>query len=247
MTSVVITGPSQNSVSGEAAVQLASASPALIILVGRDEANIQPIIEQIREENTSVQAEFVKADLTSNSAVRRAAARIVAKVKKVDILINSAGVMAIKPYAKTGDEIETHPAADHIGHFVLTELLLEKLASAGNARVINLTSTGSEMAQVNVDDPNFEPPKVRDPCISYDECKIANILHARAITTKYKGRGITACAVASGLIPKSGLQSNCSDDVQPFMHEYKHKVLRNDGKHSQLDARKSFSICTVEH
>lgn len=209
-------------------------------MLGRNQAKIQPVIDQIATLSPGIQVDFVKTDLANNATIRSAAATIASKVKKVDILVNAAGIMATRPYAKSADGIETQFAANHIGHFLLTELLLEKLTAAGKARVVNLTSMGYEMAEVNFDDPNFENGKTYDPWVSYGQSKTANILHARGITEKHKAQGVLACAVHPGLIPESGLQSNSGVDMPLFMEGYKLAVARNDGE-SSLDPLLSLS------
>jgi NAD(P)-dependent dehydrogenase (short-subunit alcohol dehydrogenase family) len=89
--------------------------------------------------------------------VRRAAAAINnAKTSQIDILINNAAIMAC-PYAKTEDGIESQFGTNYIGHFLLTNLLIGKMQSAGGgARIVNLTSTGSVAGEINFDDINFD-------------------------------------------------------------------------------------------
>ena len=101
------------------------------------------MIEKIKENSSSTEATFVKIDLADNSSVRDTAAKINNMVEKVDILINCAGIMAVKDFQKSADGIEMQFAANYIGHFLLTNLLMKKLVAAGKeARVVNVTSAG---------------------------------------------------------------------------------------------------------
>ena len=75
--------------------------------------------------------------------MKRAAAAVDAKVEALDVLINNAGLMAVKAFEKTGEGVEVQFAANHVGHFLLTGLLLGKLRAAGKAtRVVNVSSLG---------------------------------------------------------------------------------------------------------
>jgi NAD(P)-dependent dehydrogenase (short-subunit alcohol dehydrogenase family) len=84
----------------------------------------------------------VAIELDSQASVRKAAAEINESVEKIDYLINNAGIMAC-PYRKTEDGIESQFATNHIGHFLLTNLLIGKILKAGKgARIINVSSAG---------------------------------------------------------------------------------------------------------
>ena len=149
---VVITGPSAASLGAETAKALAKASPAEIILVGRSESKINPVIKEIAEINPEIKARFVQCDLSNNDSVRKAAEEITTSVSKIDILNNSAGVMAIADYQKSVSGIEMQFAANHIGHFLLTNLLVSKMGKG--SRIVTLTSTGFALSDVR-DDYNF--------------------------------------------------------------------------------------------
>jgi len=151
---ILITGPSAGGLGAEAVTSLAAGNPAQIILVGRSQSKIDPVIAEIKAKNSNIKCEFVQADLTDNDSVRAAAKKITAP--KIDILINNAGVMAIKDYTKSKDGFEMQLAANHIGHFLLTNLIMDKLVAAGNARVVNVTSMGYETEEFRFDDYNFQ-------------------------------------------------------------------------------------------
>lgn len=153
---VLITGPSQGGIGAETALSVAAASPALIILAGRSLSKIQPIIDQIKSSQSVVATRFVPLDLGSQASVRESAANINASVEKIDILINNAAIMAC-PFSKTVDGIESQFGTNHIGHFLLTNLILGKILAAGEgARIVNLSSSAHQVSDVRLDDWNFE-------------------------------------------------------------------------------------------
>lgn len=153
----MITGPSFKSIGAEVAVSLGYGSPSTIILLGRTESKITPMIEQIKSLNRSIAVSFIHLDLADLASVRKTAEAVSAKVEKIDYLINVAGVMAVPTYQTTKDGIEVQFGSNHIGHFLLTNLLLPKILAAGKgSRIVNVSSTGFELAGVRFDDYNFE-------------------------------------------------------------------------------------------
>ena len=115
------------------------------------------MIEKVKQISPETEALFIKIDLTNHSSVRTAATEINNKIEKIDILINCAGIMAVKDFQKSADGIEMQFAANHVGHFLLTNLLMEKLVAAGKgARVVNVTSTGYGLGGPRYDDWNFQ-------------------------------------------------------------------------------------------
>jgi NAD(P)-dependent dehydrogenase (short-subunit alcohol dehydrogenase family) len=144
------------SIGAETAISLAHESPAQIILAGRNESKITPVIEQIKTLNPKIKVTFLQIDLADQGSIRKAAAEINASVEKLNYLINCAGVMAVPTLETTKDGIEMQFGLNHIGHFLFTNLIIRKIIAAGNgARIINITSTGFEHGGVRYEDWNF--------------------------------------------------------------------------------------------
>ena len=141
MGAVLITGPSLGGIGAEAALSIADGEPMQLILAGRSEAKIKPVIDQIKAINPKVDVLFVPLDLSDNTSVRRAAEVINNNIEVLDVLINNAGVMAIKDYTKSVDGYEMHFASNHLGHFLLTNLLMSKIVAAKGI-IVNISSTG---------------------------------------------------------------------------------------------------------
>ena len=152
---VLITGPSDGGIGAETAFSLAAGSPACILLAGRSLSKIQPVIDRIHTAYPDVETQFISLDLSSQSAVREAAARINESVRVIDILINNAAIMAC-PFSKTVDGIESQFGTNYIGHFLLTNLIMERLIAGQGARIVNVSSSAHRMSDVHLDDWNFE-------------------------------------------------------------------------------------------
>ncbi|KAH8812460.1 hypothetical protein F5884DRAFT_310283 [Xylogone sp. PMI_703] len=199
---IVITGPSPGGIGSETAVTLAKGSPALLVLAGRSESKIAPVISQIAESSPDVKVKFVALDLSSQKSVRTAASEINALVTKIDILINNAAIMAC-PFEKSVDGLELQFATNHIGHFLLTKLLMDKILKAGSgARIVNVSSSALN-GVIRYDDYNFKDGADYDPWKAYAQAKISNIVFARALARKLKNKNIFVFSLHPGSIPSN--------------------------------------------
>jgi NAD(P)-dependent dehydrogenase (short-subunit alcohol dehydrogenase family) len=153
--------------------------------------------------------ELVQLDLASLASVRACADALVANGKPFDLVICNAGVMAT-PSGKTADGFETQFGTNHLGHFVLVNRIASLMKPG--ARLINLSSAGHQIADVYLDDPNFDRAPY-DPWAAYGRSKTANILFAVEFDRRHKGNGIRAAAVHPGSI-RTELSRHMNEDVQ---------------------------------
>lgn len=140
--------------------------------------------------------EFVTVDLSSLQSVRICADSLLATGKSFDVVICNAGVMAT-PKSTTEDGFETQFGTNHLGHFVLVNRILPLLKPG--SRVVNLSSAGHRLSDVDLDDPNFERTPY-DTFLAYGRSKTANILFAVEFDRRHKAIGIRATAVHPGVI-----------------------------------------------
>ncbi|KAH6848030.1 hypothetical protein B0I37DRAFT_376482 [Chaetomium sp. MPI-CAGE-AT-0009] len=221
----VITGAGQPSIGSSIATELAKASPSHILIASRSAANANPVLSAIGEIDPSVKTTFVQVDLSDHDSVRRAGHEILAATSsKIDVLINSAGNMALKEYSLDKQGIEMQFSVNHVGHFLLTNLLTPALLAGAEgphgARVVNLTSAGYQISPVRYDDPAFSDGKAYDPWSGYGQAKTAQILFAYGLAERLKRRGVVAfaCHPGSNLDTKLGSHLVMDDyaDVAPI-------------------------------
>jgi NAD(P)-dependent dehydrogenase (short-subunit alcohol dehydrogenase family) len=113
------------------------------------------VIARIAKISPDVKVQFIHLDLGSLKSVRKAAAEINSQAAKIDLLINNAAIMAC-PYTKTEDGIESQFGTNHIGHFLLTKLLMDKIIAAGpGSRIVNVSSSAIR-GTIRYDDYNFQ-------------------------------------------------------------------------------------------
>ena len=168
---------------------------------------------------------MVALDLANLKSVRTCADTLLAKGEPFDVLIANAGVMAT-PFGHTADGFETQFGTNHLGHFVLVNRIAPLLRAGG--RLVNLSSAGHRFANVDIEDPNFEPTPY-DPFVAYGRSKTANILFAVAFDRRHRARGIRAAAVHPG-----GIHTELGRHLDPShaqtMVEQINKQLAVEGK-----------------
>ncbi|KAJ0367126.1 hypothetical protein COL26b_011413 [Colletotrichum chrysophilum] len=209
----LITGASANGLGAYMATSLAKASPAAFILAGRSEAKVAPVIKEIAAIDPSIRATFIAVELTDQDSVRAAAAKILedSNISQIDVMINCAGIMYVKEFTTDAEGNELQFSANHIGHFLLTNLLLPKILAAGeDARIINVSSHGHQLSDVWWSDPTFNKGKDYHGWSGYGQSKTANILFSVELARRLKDRGIVSLSVHPGSIGGTGLFNHVS-------------------------------------
>jgi NAD(P)-dependent dehydrogenase (short-subunit alcohol dehydrogenase family) len=215
---VAITGASNGGLGGQTAIDLGCQGPETLLLLGRSLVNIQPVVDSIKSASPDTIVYFVPIDLASIVSVREAAQRIRDLVPHLDILINNAGVMAIPTYqtAPKFHSAELQFTANHLGHFLLTNLLLPLFRTTGHARIVNLSSEGHCFYSgplTDLNDVNFNGGATYNEWTAYGLSKSANILFARSLAAKLKNRGIRAYSLHPGAVVSTNLVNTLGADA----------------------------------
>jgi len=157
----------------ETARALASAG-AHVVLAGRDAARLDAAATTVRDDVPDAELETGVLDLTSLDSVRGFAEWFGATHNRLHLLINNAGVM-YTPFERTAEGFEMQFGTNHVGHFLLTCLLVPQLLADPPSRVVNLSSGGHRGSDIVWDDPNYERREY-DKFSAYGQSKTANIL-----------------------------------------------------------------------
>ncbi|MGI9284997.1 MAG: SDR family NAD(P)-dependent oxidoreductase [Pseudomonadales bacterium] len=173
-----------------------AAHGAEVVLLARDKAKTQAVAGAIRDEVPQAKLSVEVLDLADLASVRACAAAVLENYDNIDLLINNAGVMAC-PLARTAEGCDMQFGVNHIGHFLLTNLLVPSLAKGQGARVVNLTSMGHKRSPVRFDDMHFDI-QAYDKWVAYGQSKTANVLFAVEFSRRFAGRSIFANAVHPG-------------------------------------------------
>jgi NAD(P)-dependent dehydrogenase (short-subunit alcohol dehydrogenase family) len=181
----------------ETARALAAAGAAVTLAV-RDPERGAHAVAAIRERVPAAVLDCGVLELASLASVREFAEWFGANHDRLDILVNNAGVMST-PFGRTADGFETQFGTNHLGHFVLTNLLVPLLIAAAPSRVVNLSSGGHRGSDIIWDDPNYETREY-DKFEAYGQSKTANILFTVELDRRLAPRGVRSFAVHPGMI-----------------------------------------------
>lgn len=163
--------------------------------------------------------ELLEMDNSSLASVRAAAETFLSKSKKLNVLVNNAGIMAA-PYSKTVDGFENQLGTNHLGHFLFFILLKDTMLASSTpefqSRVVNVSSSGHMAGEVQFDDYTFEKGNY-NPWAGYGQSKTANIYMANEIENRYGGKGLHGLSLNPGGI-WTGLQKYIPEET---MKEWK--------------------------
>lgn len=173
-----------------------AARGAAVTMGVRDPQRGEAAIERIRQQVPDADLELLTMDLADLGTVRAAAAEFLENHDRLDILINNAGLMAC-PQGVTADGFELQWGTNHLGHFLLANLLLPALRTGSPARVVSLTSGGHTYSDIDLDDPGFERGDYH-PFAAYGRAKTANALFAVGWDRRFASDGIHAYSVHPG-------------------------------------------------
>ena len=190
-----VTGAS-GGLGAETARALASKGASVTLAV-RDRAKGETVAEEIRAA-TGATIDIAELELASLPSVRACAEAWLASHGPLNLLINNAGVMAC-PLTRVDNGWEMQFATNHLGHFLLTGLLLPALKAGAPARIVNLSSAGHRFGGIHFDDIHYEH-RPYNKFEAYGQSKTANVLFSVALSRRLSGLGITANAVHPGVI-----------------------------------------------
>lgn len=190
---VIITG-ANSGIGKETAIDLAKRGGKIYIAC-RDVKRGEDALREIREKSESEKVHFLQLDLASLDSVREFAKRFHELESQLHILINNAGVMAM-PRATTKDGFEMQLGTNHLGHFLLTNLMVDILKASAPSRVVVVSSILHRIGTIKKDDLNSE--KSYWKWTVYGQSKLANVLFARELSKRLQGTGVTANSLHPG-------------------------------------------------
>lgn len=170
---------------------------ARVVMVGRDPSRSHAALADVRSQSGSSDVALLMCDFSSQAAVRRLAEDYRATHDRLDVLVNNAGGVS-KTRKTTTDAIEMTFAVNHLGGFLLTNLLLDLIVRSAPARVITVSSVGHRDGTMDFDDLGFE----RNYSImrAYSRSKLANVLFANALARRLSGTGVTSNSMHPGAV-----------------------------------------------
>jgi NAD(P)-dependent dehydrogenase (short-subunit alcohol dehydrogenase family) len=189
----VVTGA--NSGLGYATAKALAAKGATVVMACRRKEAADEAIDQLREQVPGAEVRLQLLDLASLESVREAAARLSAEHERIDLLINNAGVMAV-PKRATADGFEMHLGTNHLGHFALTGLLLDRVLAAGpGSRIVTVTSLVHWPGRIDFAD--LQSERRYNKWVAYCQSKLANLLFTSELQRRLSARAAATIALSS--------------------------------------------------
>jgi len=191
---IIVTG-ANSGIGYEAALELARKG-GHTILACRSIDKAQTALSQIQAQVPNASVEIMQLDLASQASIRAFAAAFNARYDRLDRLINNAGIMMV-PYGTTDDGFERQFGTNHLGHFALTGLLIDRILATPGARVVNISSGAHRMGSMDFDNLMYAGGKGYAPGQAYGRSKLANLLFTYELQRRFEAIGADARATAA--------------------------------------------------
>lgn len=189
---VLITG-GNSGIGKETAVDLANRG-ARVIIACRDVEKGEQAVREIKSRNYCPNVHHMELDLANLRSVREFCRKFLKKEKRLDILINNAAMPSVLDW--TDDGFSMCFGVNHLGHFLLTNLLLHRLKECAPSRVITLTCSTYKYQKLDFQDLNYNLL----PIFTYCRSKLANIYFSQELAHITEGKGVTSYAVHPGFV-----------------------------------------------
>lgn len=196
MKTILVTGATSG-IGFEASVQLATQGHR-IVMVGRDEQKTRACVDDVKRRSSSGSIESLLCDFASQASVRALAEAYRAKYDRLDVLVNNAGTV-FNDRGVTKDGIENTFAVNHLGAFLLTNLLLDLVVKSAPSRIVIVSSTGHYRGTMDLNDLGFEKGGY-SIMGAYARSKLGNVLLMRGLVKRLEGKGVTVNALHPGAV-----------------------------------------------
>jgi retinol dehydrogenase-14 len=192
---VLVTGATSGI--GFAAARSLARQGARVAIVGRNAAKTARCLEEIRAAAPGAEVSSFLCDFSRQPETRRLAGEVLRTLDRLDVLVNNAGTV-FKDRELTENGIEATFALNHLGYFLLTRLLLDRIVQSAPARIVNVASIGHRRATMDFNDLFFE--RGYSLMGAYGRSKLANVLFTRLLAQKLAGTGVTVNCLHPGAV-----------------------------------------------
>ena len=191
---------------GKVTARVLAEQGATVIGVGRNANKCAAVAEEIKDKTHNPAVEYLVADLSSMEAVRNLARQFKSKYNRLHVLVNNVGAYFLSRH-KSVDGLELTFALNHLGVFLLTNLLLDTLKASAPSRIINVSSGAHMGARLNFEDLQNQNG-FGFGWQAYGKSKLANILFTHELARRLEGTGVTANALHPGFVASDFATNN---------------------------------------
>ena len=171
---------------------------ARVVVAGRSEEKNRAAIDEIVADTGNSNLDFIQLDLGDLASVRNAAKTFLDSGEPLHVLINNAGLAGSRGMTSSGFELAF--GTNHVGTFLFTQLLLDRIKESGPARIVNVASTMHFQARGIDWEAVRRPTQSRTGLREYSVSKLANVLHAQELARRLEGTGVTTYSLHPGAV-----------------------------------------------
>lgn len=215
-----------------------------VVLACRSEAKTRPVIDEIQAESPGAKLDFVALDLGDLTSVRACAAELLRRDQPIHVLINNAGLASVRGQTKDGFELAF--GTNHLGHYLLTRLLLDRIKAAAApgspARIVNVSSHSHYSAKTIDWDAVRKPSRSVTGLHEYEVSKLANVLFTTELARRLPAEQVTTYALHPGVIASDIWQRR----VPRFLSALPRLFMKStvDGARTSLYCATSPDLCS---
>lgn len=205
---------------GQATAHALARLGTTVIVVGRNPEKGATTVAQINRACDNPNIDCLLADLSSQAAIHQLAQQLKDRYQRLDVLVNNAGAVFMQRQ-ESADGIEMTFALNHLGYFLLTNLLLDVLKASAPARIVNVSSELHRKAHLDFDD--LQNARRYRGMNAYHQSKLANILFTYELARRLEGTGVTANALSPGLVATNLGMNNRG--LSPLMKRFVDRMM----------------------
>jgi NAD(P)-dependent dehydrogenase (short-subunit alcohol dehydrogenase family) len=194
----VVTGA--NSGMGKAISTELARTGAVVVMLCRSKERGEAALKEVKELSGSSNVELMTCDLGSIKSIENFCMEFKKKYNRLNVLVNNAGVI-LPGWHQTAEGYELQFGVNHLGHFLLTNRLLELLITSAPSRIVNVASGAHKIGKIHFDDVNLK--KNYTLWRAYAQSKLANILFTYELAERLKGTEVTANCLHPGAVATS--------------------------------------------
>jgi retinol dehydrogenase 14 len=213
---VVVTGGTAG-IGNSTAAGLAALG-ARVGIVGRDRLRAEAAAADIRAASGNPAVDVFTADMSAQGGIRRLAGKVVDAYPRLDVLVNNVGGFWAHRHV-TADGLEHTFALNHLGPFLLTNLLLDRLTASAPARVVTVSSGAHAQGRIDFDD--LQGAAAYSGQRAYNASKLANVMFTYELARRLEGTGVTATVLHPGVV-----RTNFSAEDQTAMFKVMLPLVR---------------------
>ena len=226
---VLITG-ANSGIGKETVVALARAG-ATVVFTSRDPEKGEQAAADVRQ-RSGADVALMPLDLASFPSIRALAGGFLQRYDELHVLINNAGLI-LTERTETEQGFETTFGVNHLGHFLLTQLLLDRVKASAPARIINVASNAHRFARGGLDFDDLQLTNSYGGMQAYTRSKLANIYFTRELARRLEDSGVTVNAVHPGVVATGFARDGDAKGLVPWLMALARPFYRSPEKGAQ--------------